>query len=464
MAEQAPSIDSLLRGLRAHFPNATYELEWSTPEEMIVATTLAAQCTDERVNRVTETLFVKYPSPKAFAEANFDELAEDLKPTGFFRQKAQSVQTICRALVERFGGKVPRSIEELTSIKGIARKSANVVLNCCFDLPTGVIVDTHVQRVSQRMGLSTHDDPEKIEADLMARVPKEAWTFFGPAMVLHGRYTCTAKEPACARCPFLAECPRKGVEGPRPAPVDAPPPAWRFAGGRKLPVAPAPAPKAAPAVDAWIAPLAETMDQPWFLDLLDFVERERAEHQVFPPRDKVFSAYALTPLSNVNVLILGQDPYHDDGQAHGLSFSVQPGVATPPSLRNIFTELRADLGVATPSHGHLQKWAERGVMMLNAVLTVRAHEPGSHAGKGWERFTDATIQAISRERDHVVFILWGKHAQKKAKLIDRAKHTILEANHPSPLSAHQGFFGSKPFSAANAALTKKGQAPIDWSL
>jgi uracil-DNA glycosylase/endonuclease III len=475
-------IEPILKGLREHHPDATYELDWSTPEEMLVGTTLAAQCTDERVNRVTKTLFVKYPSPQAFADADFDELAEDLKPTGFFRQKAQAVQTICRALVERFGGKVPRTIEELTSIHGIARKSANVVLNCCFDLPTGVIVDTHVQRVSQRMGLSTNTAPEKIEVDLMRVVPKDAWTFFGPAMVLHGRYTCTAKEPACARCPFLELCPRKGVDGPRPAAAPAPPPPRHFKGVRKVvqadgsvrPLGPAtptpsgaaiPLPAAAPApaaVDPWIEALAEPMDQPWFLQLCDYVERERAEHQVFPPRAEVFSAYTLTPLTSVKVLILGQDPYHDDGQAHGLSFSVKPDVAIPPSLRNIYKELRDDLGIEPPTHGHLTRWAEQGVMLLNAVLTVRAHEPASHAGQGWERFTDATIQTVSRERDHVVFLLWGKHAQKKAKLIDRKKHTILEANHPSPLSARQGFFGSKPFSGANAALERKGQALIDW--
>jgi uracil-DNA glycosylase/endonuclease III len=487
MADHVPNVAAILRGLHEHHPNATYELDWSTPEQMLVATTLAAQCTDERVNQVTKTLFVKYPSPQAFASADFDELAEDLKPTGFFRQKAQAVQGICRALVERFGGKVPRTIAELTSIHGIARKSANVVLNCCFDLPTGVIVDTHVQRVSQRMGLSTNTTPEKIEVDLMGQVPEHEWTFFGPAMVLHGRYTCVAKDPACARCPFLDQCPRKGVDTPRPQAAPAPPPPRKFTGVRKvvqadgsvrpldsgppataapraaIPLPPSSTVVAAPAaVDPWIDTLAQPMDQPWFLELLDFVERERAEHEVFPPRAQVFSAYTLTPLSAVKVIILGQDPYHDVGQAHGLSFSVQPHVAIPPSLRNMYTELRNDLGLAAPAHGNLVRWAEQGVMLLNAVLTVRAHEPASHAGHGWERFTDATIQAISRERDHVVFLLWGKHAQKKAKLIDRGKHTILEANHPSPLSARQGFFGSKPFSGANAALERKGQAPIDW--
>jgi uracil-DNA glycosylase len=208
--------------------------------------------------------------------------------------------------------------------------------------------------------------------------------------------------------------------------------------------------------------LADSIDQPWFLELHDFIERERAEHEVFPPPAQVFSAYALTPLSQVEVVILGQDPYHDVGQAHGLSFSVQPSVAIPPSLRNIYRELRIDLGVPIPAHGHLVKWAEQGVMLLNAVLTVRAHEPNSHAKRGWERFTDATLEAISRERDHVVFLLWGKYAHKKTKLIDHDKHTVLLADHPSPLSARKGFFGSRPFSAANAALESKGQTPIDW--
>lgn len=447
------NIGGILERLRAGYPNATYELDWSTPEQMLVATTLAAQCTDERVNRVTKTLFVKYPSPQAFADADFDELARELAPTGFFRQKATAVQTICRALVERFDGKVPRTMRELTSIRGIARKTANVVLNCCFDLPTGIIVDTHVARVSQRMGLSSRTAPEKIEEDLMRKVPKDAWTFWGPAMVLLGRYTCTAKNPACERCAFLELCPRKDVSGPRPAASSAAAPA--------LPVV-----STAPAttIDPWAETLADALDQPWFLELHDFIERERAEHEVFPPRAQVFSAYALTPLSRVKVVILGQDPYHDDGQAHGLSFSVQPSVGIPPSLRNIYKELRVDLGIPIPAHGHLAKWAEQGVMLLNAVLTVRAHQPNSHANHGWERFTDATLQAISRERDHVVFLLWGKYAHKKAALIDGDKHTVIQANHPSPLSARKGFFGSRPFSAANAALEGKGQAPIDWRL
>lgn len=212
----------------------------------------------------------------------------------------------------------------------------------------------------------------------------------------------------------------------------------------------------------WARVLAAELAEPWWPKLQAFVAAEREQSVVHPPEQEVFAAFERTPYDRVRVLILGQDPYAGFGQAHGLSFSVRPGVPLPGSLANLFRERQDDLGLPVPSHGYLGAWADRGVMLLNAVLTVRAHEPGSHAGHGWERLTDATIQAISRERDHVVFLLWGKHAQKKAKLIDRSKHTVLEANHPSPLSARQGFFGSRPFSGANAALERKGQAPIDW--
>lgn len=451
----ASKIDSILARLRTEYPDATYELDWETPEQMLVATILAAQCTDERVNRVTATLFKKYPSPKAYADADFDELAEDLKPTGFYRQKTKTVQTVCRALVTRFGGKVPPNMADLVSITGIARKTANVVLNCCFDIPSGVIVDTHVARVSGRMGLSSQKKPDKIERDLMRKVPKSAWTFWGPAMVLLGRYTCTAKEPKCAECKFLDLCPRNGVSGPRPQPVAAP--TAEQAG-------PVPGPVPGPVIDTWVDKLSAELDKPYMLKLLDFVDRERTEHQVFPARNDVFSAFSLTPFEKVKVLILGQDPYHDDDQAHGLSFSVKPGLKIPPSLRNIYKELKSDVGIAAPNHGYLVKWAEQGVMMLNAVLTVRAHKPNSHKNMGWEQFTDAVIRTLSAERDHVVFVLWGKYAQKKAKLIDKRKHTILQGNHPSPLSARKGFFGSKPFSKINKALSKANQGQIDWRL
>lgn len=444
----ADKTERILVLLRTEYPNATYELDWDTPEEMLVATILAAQCTDERVNRVTATLFKKYPSPKAYADADFDELAHDLKPTGFYRQKTKTVQAVCRALVNRFGGKVPANMGDLVSITGIARKTANVVLNCCFNMPSGIIVDTHVARVSQRMGLSTQKKPDKIERDLMRKVPEQDWTFWGPAMVLLGRYTCTAKAPKCAECKFLDLCPRNGVSGPRPEPVARP----------SMP------PAAPPTIDTWVEKLAPELDKPYMLKLLDFVAKERAETEVFPVQSEVFSAFSLTPFDDVKVLILGQDPYHDDGQAHGLSFSVKPGIKIPPSLRNIYKELKSDLGITAPKHGYLASWAEQGVMMLNAVLTVRAHKPNSHKNKGWEQFTDAVIRTLSAERDHLVFVLWGKYAQKKAKLIDKRKHTILQGNHPSPLSARKGFFGSRPFSKINRALSKAKQAEIDWRL
>jgi endonuclease-3 len=207
----AKIVPTLLARLRDAHPNARYELDWTTPFELLVATILAAQCTDERVNRVTATLFKKYSGPRAFAEADTAELEEDLKPTGFYKQKTKTVQAVSRDLLARFGGEVPRTIEELTTLPGVARKSANVVLNTAFDMPTGIIVDTHVARVSQRMGLSRHDKPEDIERDLMRLVPKDQWTFFGPATVLHGRYTCVAKKPKCDGCMVSDICPRNGV-------------------------------------------------------------------------------------------------------------------------------------------------------------------------------------------------------------------------------------------------------------
>ncbi len=456
MGDIAKNITTLVERLKEAHPNATYELDWSTPEEMLVATTLAAQCTDKRVNTVTSTLFKKYPSPKAFAEADPEELGEDLKPTGFYRQKTRAVQGICKALVERFDGTIPKSMKDLTSIRGVARKTANVVLNCCFNLPTGIIVDTHVARVSGRMGLSGQKKPEKIERDLMELIPKEEWAFFGPAMVLHGRYTCTAKKPNCITCPFLDLCPRIKVITKVPAtPIDK-------ARTRTKTLSDT-ARKGAVEVDEWVLRLRSELDKPYFTELLGFVEQERATHQVFPPAAEVFSAFSLTPFQDVKVLILGQDPYHDDGQAHGLAFSVKPGVKPPPSLRNIYKELKADLGITPPTQGNLESWSQKGVMLLNAVLTVRAHEPNSHKGKGWETFTDAVISTLSQERDHIVFLLWGNYAQKKARLIDRKKHTIIEGAHPSPLSARL-FFGSRPFSAVNSALSKQSQGEIDWSL
>ncbi|KYF60780.1 endonuclease III [Sorangium cellulosum] len=204
-------IPLVLQHLREDYPDARYELDWETPLDLLVATILAAQCTDERVNRVTATLFKKYPSAQAYADAPTEVLEEELKPTGFYRQKTKTVKAACQALVERFGGEVPRTMDELTSLPGVARKTANVVLNTAFDLPSGIIVDTHVARLSGRMGLSKREKPEQIEEDLMRIVPREQWTFFGPAMVLHGRYTCVARKPKCAECRMSALCPKEGV-------------------------------------------------------------------------------------------------------------------------------------------------------------------------------------------------------------------------------------------------------------
>ncbi|XXT14755.1 endonuclease III [Sorangium sp. So ce429] len=204
-------VPLLLQHLRDAYPDARYELTWETPLDLLVATILAAQCTDERVNRVTATLFKKYPTAQAYADAPTEQLEEELKPTGFYRQKTKTVKAACQELVARFGGEVPETMAELTSLPGVARKTANVVLNTAFNLPSGIIVDTHVARLSGRIGLSKREKPEQIEEDLMRLVPKEQWTFFGPAMVLHGRYTCVARKPRCAECRMSALCPKEGV-------------------------------------------------------------------------------------------------------------------------------------------------------------------------------------------------------------------------------------------------------------
>lgn len=213
---------------------------------------------------------------------------------------------------------------------------------------------------------------------------------------------------------------------------------------------------------SWKERLSEEFQQPYFHQLVDFVKRERQQHVVFPPPGDLFNAYR-TAFDRTNVLILGQDPYHNAGQAHGLSFSVPMGVKPPPSLQNIFRELKGDLGVPAPKHGLLTRWADQGVMLLNATLTVRAHEPGSHQGQGWETFTDATIRSLSAREAPVVFVLWGRYARAKKDLID-SRHPVIESAHPSPMSASHGFFGSKPFSRVNQALGELGKPPIDWSL
>ncbi len=206
---------------------------------------------------------------------------------------------------------------------------------------------------------------------------------------------------------------------------------------------------------------AETKKDYW-QTLIGFVNEERARGKVFPKTTDVFKALHLTPYDDVKVVILGQDPYHNDGQAMGLSFSVPEGVPLPPSLLNIYKEMKTDLGVDQPKSGDLTKWAERGVLLLNSVLTVRAHQAASHQGKGWEVFTDAVLKTVNEKDEHVVFILWGGFARKKKTFIDTSKHTVIESAHPSPLSAYNGFFGSKPFSKTNVALEAHNQTPIDW--
>lgn len=213
----------------------------------------------------------------------------------------------------------------------------------------------------------------------------------------------------------------------------------------------------------WNPLLRGEFEKPYWKELQSFVRHEREQHTVYPAHDEVFAALHRTPYADVKVLILGQDPYHGPGQAHGLCFSVQHGVAVPPSLANIFKELRDDLGVAPPGHGNLTAWASRGVLLLNATLTVRAGQAASHQGKGWETFTDQVIRAVN-DKPCVVFVLWGAYARKKKSLIDTTRHTVIESAHPSPLSAHNGFFGSRPFSRVNAALRDAGLSDIDWRL
>ena len=217
--------------------------------------------------------------------------------------------------------------------------------------------------------------------------------------------------------------------------------------------------------ESWKKVLSEEFQKPYFQQVVDHLKTEKEQGKtIYPPGPLIFHAFEATPIANVKVVILGQDPYHGPRQAHGLSFSVQKGVHPPPSLVNIFKELHEDVGMPIPSHGNLEKWAQQGVLLLNASLTVRAGEPMSHAKIGWHHFTDTVIQKVSEEKKHVVFLLWGKFAQEKRTLIDESKHLILKSAHPSPLSAHNGFFGNGHFSKANAYLMKHGIDPIDWAL
>jgi len=214
---------------------------------------------------------------------------------------------------------------------------------------------------------------------------------------------------------------------------------------------------------SWGKVLEEELKKPYFKNVMVFVKEEYLSSQVFPPSKDIFTAFALCPFDDVKVVILGQDPYHGERQAHGLCFSVQQDVAVPPSLKNIYKEIESDIGGTPPNHGNLEHIAKQGVLLLNATLTVRAHSPGSHQKKGWEEFTDSAIRTLSDRKENLVFILWGNYAKKKRELIDSTKHLILEAAHPSPFSAYNGFFGCKHFSKTNAYLEKYGEKPITWS-
>ena len=212
----------------------------------------------------------------------------------------------------------------------------------------------------------------------------------------------------------------------------------------------------------WKELLQEEFEKPYFAELVDFVKSEYASQQVFPAARNIFRAFDKCPLENLKVVIIGQDPYHGDGQANGLCFSVDDGVDFPPSLRKILKEVSEDTGTPIPSSGNLDRWAEQGVLMLNAVLTVRAHEAASHAGRGWEKFTDAVVRQVAEKKKGVVYMLWGSYAQKKGAMVDASQNLVLKAVHPSPLSVYRGFFGSRHFSKANDYLVSAGKAPIKW--
>ena len=215
----------------------------------------------------------------------------------------------------------------------------------------------------------------------------------------------------------------------------------------------------------WLDALSDEFKKPYYKQLYSFIKDEYSKSVIYPPSEDIFNALHLTPLDKVKVLVLGQDPYHEPGQAHGLSFSVLPGKAdTPPSLVNIYKELSDDLGCYVPNNGYLKKWADQGVLLLNTVLTVRAHQANSHKGRGWEQFTDAIIKAVNEQDRPIVYMLWGKPAQMKKSMLNNPKHLILEAPHPSPLSAYRGFFGCKHFSKCNEFLANNGLSPIDWQI
>lgn len=214
--------------------------------------------------------------------------------------------------------------------------------------------------------------------------------------------------------------------------------------------------------ESWKKHLTSEFDKPYFTQLVEFVKKEYIHHKIYPSGKKIFSAFDHCSFENTKVVIIGQDPYHGEGQANGLCFSVADGIRKPPSLVNIFKEIASDIGKPVPDSGNLDRWADQGILLINATLTVKASTPGSHQNKGWETFTDAVIKVLNEQKQHLVFLLWGAYAQKKGAIIDRSKHLVLESAHPSPFAAHRGFFGNKHFSKCNSYLSKQSKEPIDW--
>jgi endonuclease-3 len=432
------ALATIVQRLKEVYPDARYELEWETPLQLLVATILAAQCTDERVNAVTRSLFPKYPDARTYAEADTTGLEEDIRPTGFYRNKAKAIQGACRVLVERFGGKVPRSMEGMLQLPGVARKTANVVLTNAFGIPSGIIVDTHVARVSRRIGLTAREDPDRIEADLMRLLPEGEWVSFGPAMVLHGRYTCTAKTPKCGQCVLEVVCEKRGVSDAEVA-VQAPRPAARRAAvGRPL-LARRPevdegiddeeidSPPSRPAARREPAPAAPSRDggdrRPpgscpragegcWPRSSTSPISgscRSSWPRSVVPPglpaRTDVFTAFRLTPYERTSVLLLGQDPIPRrrpgarplllgpaGRQAAAVAEEHVQGAAGRSRLPDPGPRLPRSLG--PPGDPDAQRGADGPRPRAN-----------SHKDRGWETFTDAVIRALDARDDPVVFVL-----------------------------------------------------------
>lgn len=471
----------MAKRLRAQYPAARYELDWKTPEQLLVATILAAGSKDAAVNQVTPVLFSRWTELRSLAKAAPNELEAVLNPLGLAAQKTKRLLAIARALVEQHGGEVPRSLEALVALAGVGRKTANVVLTQGFQIPSGIIVDVHVSRLARRMGLTSSDDADEIERQLTALLPRDEWISFGAAGVLHGRYTCLAKQPRCGDCVLSDLCPSKVETATAAASASmstsrstsasasasaAWPEEYQLPGLPALETSPTAPPTAVMPDELpadWALLLSAELSSGWYRDLTGRVAADRAKGSVYPPPDRVFEAFRFTPLESLKVVLLGQDPYHGAGQAHGLAFSVPPGVKPPPSLVNIFKELHSDVGVKVTATGCLEGWARQGILLLNTALTVRESEPGSHSALGWEKLTDAVIRHLSARPSHTVFVLWGAHARKKVPLVDRSRHTVVQGAHPSPLS-QKLWFGSKPFSQIDAALKAHRQAPIDWSL